>query len=112
MEQHPQSNDPHERSSVDGLPPEQRPADRLHQQSAAVDASYTRRTRPMIARLSFYAALMYALLSQIPTDGLSLLGWVLMPWQYDATVLMTLFAPALAYTGARGFEKWKAGGSI
>ena len=74
---------------------------------------YTKRTRPIIARKSFYAGLAYALLTSLPVDGLAMpfTDVVLMPWQFQATVLMLLYSPALTYMGVRGFEKWKSGGA-
>lgn len=74
---------------------------------------YTKRTRPNIARKSFYAGLAYALLTALPVEGVSIpfTDAVLMPWQFQVTVLMLLYSPALTYMGVRGFEKWKGGGS-
>ena len=72
---------------------------------------YTKRTRPNIARKSFYAGLVYALLTALPVKGINLYLIVLMPWQFDSTVLMLLYSPALTYMGVRGFEKWKNGGA-
>ena len=69
---------------------------------------YTKRTRPSIARKSFYAGLAYALLTALPADGL----WIFMPWQFEWSVLMLLYSPALTYMGVRGFEKGKNGGKI
>ena len=66
---------------------------------------YTKRTRPSIARKSFYAGLGYALLTALPEGGL----WVFMPWTFEWSVLMLLYSPALTYMGVRGFEKWKNG---
>lgn len=72
---------------------------------------YTKRTRPKIALKSFYAGLIYVLMSRLPVDGVAIGSWVLMPWQYEWEVLMLLYAPSLTYMGVRGFEKWKAGGA-
>ena len=74
---------------------------------------YTKRTRPNIARKSFYAGLVYALLTALPVDGIGIpfTETTLMPWQFQATVLMLLYSPALTYMGVRGFEKWKNGGA-
>jgi len=73
---------------------------------------YTKRTRPIIARRSFYAGLAYALLTSLPVDGIPIpfTEAVVMPWVFQWEVLMLLYAPALAYMGVRGFEKWKGGG--
>jgi len=72
---------------------------------------YTKRTRPSIARKSFYAGLGYALLTGLPEAGLVLGPLIVMPWQFQWSVLMLLYSPALTYMGVRGFEKWKNGGS-
>lgn len=77
---------------------------------------YTKRTRPIIARRSFYAGLGYALLTSLPSEGfvIGFLDWTfatLMPWQFEWAVLSLLYSPALTYMGVRGFEKWKNGGS-
>lgn len=72
---------------------------------------YTKRTRPVIARRSFYAGLGYVLLTSLPEAGLFLHYITLMPWQFEWPVLMLLYSPALTYMGVRGFEKWKSGGS-
>ncbi len=70
---------------------------------------YTKRTRPSIARKSFYAGLAYALLTALPVDGLTIFSLTIMPWQFQWSVLMLLYSPALTYMGVRGFEKWKNG---
>ena len=72
---------------------------------------YTKQTRPKIATKSFYAGLAYVLVSQLPTNGLTLIFFTLMPWQFNWEVLMLLYSPALTYMGVRGFEKWKSGGA-
>ena len=72
---------------------------------------YTKRTRPSIARKSFYAGLAYALLTSLPEKGLVWWALTIMPWQFQWSVLMLLYSPALTYMGVRGFEKFKAGGS-
>lgn len=74
---------------------------------------FTKRTRPSIARKSFYAGLLYALLTALPFDGIGIpfTETLIMPWQFEWSVLMLLYSPALTYMGVRGFEKWKAGGS-
>lgn len=73
--------------------------------------TYTKRTRPKIARRSFYAGLVYMLLSSIPEGGLSFGSVVLEPWTFRWEVLLLAYSPALTYMGVRGFEKWKAGGA-
>ena len=72
---------------------------------------YTKRTRPIIARRSFYAGMGYVLLTAIPTAGIDLYFVKLMPWQFQWEVLLLLYSPALAYMGVRGAEKWRSGGS-
>lgn len=75
---------------------------------------FTKRTRPSIARKSFYAGLAYALLTSLPAEGIGIpfTETMVMPWQFEWSVLMLLYSPALTYMGVRGFEKWKAGGSV
>ena len=73
------------------------------------DDSYTRRTRPKIARLSMYAALFYLLLCGVifpvitelfdSISKLPALNW---------SILMAIYAPALEYTGVRTADKWRA----
>jgi hypothetical protein len=72
---------------------------------------YTKRARPKIATKSFYAGLIYVLMSRLPVEGIVFWDWTIMPFQYEWEVLMLLYAPALTYMGVRGFEKWKAGGA-
>jgi len=74
---------------------------------------YTKRTRPKIARRSFMGGLIYALLTALPVDGITIpfINFLIMPWQFEWEVLMILYSPALAYMGVRGFEKWKNGGA-
>lgn len=69
---------------------------------------YTKRTRPIIARRSFYAGLAYVLLTALPEAGIVFGNvFTLMPWQFEWEVLMLLYSPALTYMGVRGFDKWK-----
>lgn len=73
---------------------------------------YTKRTRPIIARRSFYAGLGYVLLTAVPASGIAFgVLFTLMPWTFSWQVLLLLYSPALTYMGVRGFEKWKNGGS-
>jgi len=69
---------------------------------------YTKRTRPIIARRSFYAGLAYAMLTSLPEAGINLHYVLVMPWQFQWSVLMLLYSPALTYMGVRGAEKWRA----
>jgi hypothetical protein len=66
---------------------------------------YTKRTRPKIARQSWYITATYALSSMLlpvlpKTWGL---GEPSIDWQ----IFLVLASPALTYMGVRGFEKWK-----
>ena len=72
---------------------------------------YTKRSRPKIARRSFYAGLIYMLLTALPEGGVQIGTAVMMPWQFRWEVLLLAYSPALTYMGVRGFEKWKAGGA-
>lgn len=97
----------------DGQLTQQLEADMFKAQQATIQAElhqsdiYTKRTRPIIARRSFYAGLAYALLTALPEDGLTLIWVTIMAWTFSWEVLMLLYSPALAYMGVRGFEKWK-----
>lgn len=68
---------------------------------------YTKRTRPKIARQSWYITAVYALSSMLlPVFPESLgLGEPSIDWQ----IFLVLASPALTYMGVRGFEKWKHG---
>lgn len=69
---------------------------------------YTKRTRPLIARRSFYAGLAYVLLTSLPEKGLTLpLLGTMMPWQFQWEILLLLYSPALTYMGVRTFDKWR-----
>lgn len=69
---------------------------------------YTKRTRPKIARQSWYITAAYGLagtfLPVLPTD------WGLQAPALDWQMFLVLASPALTYMGVRGFEKWKGGG--
>ncbi len=69
---------------------------------------YTRRTRPKLARLSMYSALIYLLFCGVifplivaAYDSISALPGV------DWSILMAIYAPALAYNGVRSADKWR-----
>lgn len=68
---------------------------------------YTKRTRPHIARQSWYITAAYALagtfIPVLPTD----LGLNAPEVQWE--IFLVLASPALTYMGVRGFEKWKHG---
>jgi len=66
---------------------------------------YTKRTRPKIARQSWYITAIYALSSMLlPVAPESWgLGEPVIDWQ----IFLVLASPALTYMGVRGWEKWK-----
>ena len=68
---------------------------------------YTKRTRPKVARQSWYVggtyALTAAILPAMPVE------WGLRAPDFSWEVFIALIAPALTYMGVRGFEKWKHG---
>lgn len=67
---------------------------------------YTKRTRPKIARQSWYVTMVYSLSTMmIPVAPEAWgLGEPKLQWE----VFLVLASPALTYMGVRGFEKWKA----
>ncbi len=68
---------------------------------------YTKRTRPKIARQSWYITATYALSSMlIPVAPAA---WNLGAPQIEWEIFLVLASPALTYMGVRGFEKWKNG---
>ena len=70
---------------------------------------YTKRTRPKIARQSWYVTAAYALSGTfIPVLPAA---WSLQAPQIQWEMFLVLASPALTYMGVRGFEKWKNGGS-
>lgn len=70
---------------------------------------YTKRTRPKIARQSWYVTAAYALISTfLPMAPAS---WGLQAPAFQWEMFLVLASPALTYMGVRGFEKWKSGGS-
>jgi competence CoiA-like predicted nuclease len=69
---------------------------------------YTKRTRPKIARQSWYVTAAYALMSSfLPMLPAS---WELQAPVFQWQIFLVLSSPALTYMGVRGFEKWKGGG--
>lgn len=66
--------------------------------------SYTKRTRPKIARLSFYFGSAY-ILANVVTTSIPALNVVPLDW----TILGAMYSPALTYMGVREFGKWKNG---
>lgn len=70
---------------------------------------YTKRTRPKIARQSWYVTAAYALMSTfLPMLPKSL---ELQSPTFQWEMFLVLASPALTYMGVRGFEKWRGGGS-
>ncbi|MEW5249924.1 3TM-type holin [Microbulbifer sp. 2201CG32-9] len=70
---------------------------------------YTKRTRPKIARQSWYITAAYAfatsLIPVLPE------AWGLQAPDFQWQIFLILASPALTYMGVRGFEKWSAGSS-
>ncbi len=68
---------------------------------------YTKRTRPKIARQSWYVTAAYAIagtfIPVLPAD------WGLRAPVLQWEMFLVLASPALTYMGVRGFEKWKNG---
>jgi len=70
---------------------------------------YTKRTRPKIARQSWYITAVYALSSMLLPVAPE--AWGLGAPSIDWQIFLVLASPALTYMGVRGFEKWKNGGT-
>ena len=68
---------------------------------------YTKRTRPKIARQSWYITATYALSSMLLPVAPE--AWGLGEPSIDWQIFLVLASPALTYMGVRGFEKWKNG---
>ena len=66
---------------------------------------YTKRTRPKIARQSWYITAIYALSSMLLPVAPE--AWGLGEPKIDWQIFLVLASPALTYMGVRGFEKWK-----
>lgn len=74
---------------------------------------YTKRTRPLIARQSWYVAAAYALLCHVGIplySAVNELPPLLVTFSWE--VFLALCAPTLTYMGVRGFEKWKHGSKV
>ena len=68
---------------------------------------YTKRTRPKIARQSWYVTATYAILSSfLPVLPAS---WGLQAPVFEWQIFLVLASPALTYMGVRGLDKWKNG---
>ncbi len=65
---------------------------------------YTKRTRPMLARRSWWAVVAYVGAGVI-SAGATAIPDVPTDW----TILMVLASPVLTYMGVRTFDKWKLG---
>ena len=68
---------------------------------------YTKRTRPKIARQSWYITAVYALSSMILPMAPE--AWGLGEPSIEWQIFIVLASPALTYMGVRGLEKWKNG---
>lgn len=74
---------------------------------------YTKRTRPLIARQSWYVAGAYALLCHVGLPlyaALAKIPPILVEFNWE--VFLALCAPTLTYMGVRGFEKWRHGSKV
>lgn len=69
---------------------------------------YTKRTRPKIARQSWYVTGAYAIAGLALRAAPEHYGFRVPEFQWE--VYLVLASPALTYMGVRGFEKWKGGG--
>lgn len=66
---------------------------------------YTKRTRPKIARQSWYVTAAYALMSTfLPMMPAS---WGMQAPAFQWEMFLVLASPALTYMGVRAFDKWK-----
>jgi len=69
---------------------------------------YTKRTRPKVARQSWYVTSAYAIASTFLP--MAPVAWGLQMPVFQWEMFLVLASPALTYMGVRGFEKWKGGG--
>ena len=67
---------------------------------------YTKRTRPKIARQSWYVSLAYAAVSIV-----SRLTVALPDIEFDWEIFIPMASPALTYMGVRSLDLWKRGGA-
>lgn len=72
---------------------------------------YTKQTRPLIARQSWYVAALYALLANVAAPIWSALAERQLPSVFAWEVFTALAAPAMLYMGVREVGKWRSGGS-
>ena len=73
------------------------------QADAASGDPYTQRTRPMIARQSWYAGCGYIAVSVVSQLVPQYVTTIMLDWG----ILMAIYSPALTYMGVRSFDKWK-----
>lgn len=66
---------------------------------------YTKRTRPMLVRRSWWVSAGYVGISVLS----NLLVMYVHPVQVDWSILTLLMSPVLTYFGVRSFDKWKIG---
>ena len=80
------------------------------QQTPADDPNdvFTKRTRPLIARQSWYVTMAYG----VATVGTGLLQKWLTPIMFSWEVYLAMATPALFYMGLREVSKWKHGPSV
>jgi len=83
-------------------------ADRQQQETIRAELAqsdeYTKRTRPMLARRSWWAVLAYVAAGVI-SAGVTAIPDVPTDW----AILTVLASPVLTYMGVRTFDKWKIG---
>lgn len=77
-----------------------------HQAELAQSDVYTKRTRPTIARQSWYLSLAYGFGTFISKLFVSIPD-ISFEWE----VYIALAAPALTYMGVRSFDIWRSGGA-
>jgi hypothetical protein len=84
----------------------ERDADRQHQETIRAELAqsdeYTKRTRPMLARRSWWAVLAY-----VGAGVISAAATTIPDVPTDWTILTVLASPVLAYMGVRALDKWK-----
>lgn len=72
------------------------------QADASSGDPYTQRTRPMIARQSWYAGCGYIGVSVASQLFPQYVAMIVLDWG----ILMAIYSPALTYMGVRSFDKW------
>lgn len=72
---------------------------------------YTKRTRPKVARQSWYITALYAAVSTVIIPAMpETVG--IKPVVFHWEVFLVLASPALTYMGVRGFEKFRHGSAL